>query len=764
MNGEFAYVGKRMPFIAADRKATGQVKYTYDTYIPGALFGKLLMSPHAHANIRGIDTSRAEALPGVAAVVTFADSPKLRINPSIQKWMHHHPAFDFEDMYVISDKARFKGDIIGAVAAIDEKTADEAIRLIEVDYEVLPAVFDLNEAAKPGAPLIHDDFPTNISQEWEFPANRGDVEAAWAEGDVVVEDRVMTSRQHVMALEPLTCTARFEQGGELTVWTSNQRPFTIRKQLAELFGMPEGDINVIVGYAGGFFGEGNWPIVPVTVLLAQKAGKAVRLEYPKETYMLQTCVREVYDVCGKLAFTKEGRLLAGAVDLSVDSGAYFNRSNATTVSSMGAFQGQYRMPAARCRMRAVYTNTPMTGGSRGYGGPPAVLILEHLFDLAAEKLGIDPIELRIMNMKHMGEYAIQFPFETETQEKVLRLAAEKFGYTEKRARAKAEGIYRRGIGMGNYMDVSGGQPNEIMDRHCVMNLDEDGMITITQNHPDGGMNLLGACTQIAAETLGMRYEDFRHIHAQTKGALYDMGLAGNSGTYVMGNLYHKGAAEMKEKILEEAAALFECGSDALDIKESVIFVKAEPAKRMTVRELADRIIYNHQGPSRHVTVHASENPALNPAAVGTVFADIVVDTETGEIKVEKLLIVHDCGRAINPMGVEGQLQGAMMTGYGYAMFEDLAIDAEGVAQGNNYNNYKFSTTLDAPAMEVYIYEEEPPESGPYGAKGAGMSGVLGIPAAISNALYDATGVWLNEMPFTPERVLAALKKQGGFRP
>ena len=758
MSSDFTYVGKRMPFIAAEKKVCGQVKYSYDTYIPGSYFGKVLMSPHAHALIRSIDTSKAKALPGVVAVVTYEDAPKIKINPSIQKWSHDHSPLDIEDMYIISEKARYKGDVIAAVAAIDEKTADEAISLINVDYEILPAAFTIHDAVKPGAAPVHEESPSNVSQEWDFPGNRGDVEALWAESNVVVEDHVKTSRQYLMALEPLTCTARFEPDGGLTVWTPNQRLFTMRKQLAELFEMPEGSVNLICEYAGGGFGEGNWPIIPIAVLLAQKSGKTVRLEYPRETFVLGTCSREVYDVWAKLGFSKDGKLLAGATDITVDSGAYFNRSNATTGPTMGGFQGMYRMPATRCRMKAVYTNTPMSGGSRGYGNPQAVLILEHLFDIAAEKLGIDPIELRCMNMKRMGEFAIQYPFETETQEKALRLAAEKIGYAEKQKRNKVDGVYRRGIGMANYMDVSGGQPKEVMDRHCVMNLEEDGTITITQSHPDFGMNLLGSCTQIAAETLGMRYEDFRHIHASTRGALYDVGLGANSGLYGMGNLYKKGATEMKEKILELASEFFECDADGLDIKDSVIFEKADPSKKMTIKDLADQTIFNLQRPSHHVTVRASFRPTQNPSAVGTVFSDICVDTETGEIKVEKLLIVHDCGRAINPDMVEGQLEGAMMTGYGFAMFEDLAIDANGVAQGTNFNSYKLATTLDTPVMDINLFEEEPPESGPFGAKATGMSGVIGVASSIANALYDATGVWLDEMPFTPERVLAALKK------
>jgi len=759
MSQEFTYVGKRVPYLAVKEKVTGQVKYPVDNYIQGEFFGKVLMSPHAHARILSMDTSKARALPGVAAVVTYDDVPKIKVNPAILKWSHDFSPLDREDMYIIREKARYVGDVIAAVAAIDEKTADEALSLINVKYEVLPAVFTIKDALKPGAPLVHDDLTSNISQEWDFPGNRGDVEAEWEKSDVVVEDRVKTSRQYLMQLEPLTCTARFEPNGELTVWVPNQRMFQMRKQIAELFELPEGSVNLVCEHAGGGFGEGNWPIIPIAVLLAEKSGKPVRLEYPRETFVLGTNSREVYDVWGKLGFSKEGKLLAGAVDLTVDSGAYFNRSNATTGPTMGGFQGLYRMPLTKCRMKAVYTNTPMSGGSRGYGNPQAVLVLEHLVDLAAEKLGIDPLELRCMNMKRMGEFAIQFPFETETQEKALRRAAEKIGYAEKRKRDKADGIYRHGIGMANYMDVSGGQPKEIMDRHCIMNLDEDGKITVTQSYPDFGQNLLGACTQIAAETLGMRYEDFRHVHASTKGALFDVGIGANSGLYGMGNLYKKGAGEMREKILEAAAEKLGCTADGLDIKDSVIFLKADPEKKISLKELADHLVNNAEQPSHHITVRASFRPTENPASVGTVFADIRVDTETGEIKTEKLLIVHDCGRAINPAMVEGQLEGAMLTGYGLAMFEDPAIDANGVARGVNFNSYKLASTLDAPELDVNLFEDEPPESGPFGAKSTGMSGTIGVASAIANALYDATGIWLDEMPFTPERVLAALKAQ-----
>lgn len=759
MNDNYTYVGKRMPFLGNKRKATGSVKYTVDKKVRGELFGKLITSPHPHALIKSMDIAEAEMIPGVHAIITFEDIPKIKINPAVIKWMHHHPGFDPEDYYIIGDKARFHGEIIGAVAAIDEKTAIEAIEKIKVEYEVLPAAFDVFEAQKPDKVNIHDHAEHNISQRYSFFGNHGDTEEVFKNAKIIVEDGVETSRQHVMALEPLTTIAEFDENNFLTVWTAVQRPMTFRKQIAEIFDMPEASINVICENAGGFFGEGNFPPVPVTVALAKKAKRPVKLEFSREEFVVETPCRERYHLYGRLAFSDDGTLLAGEEDMIVDSGAYFNRSNATSNPQLGAFSGTYRMPNFKGEMTAVYTNTPTSGGCRGYGGPQAALLLEHLMDLGAEKLGIDRVDIRVKNFKRTGENSIQFPMETETQEKVMRLAAEKIDYDEKKKRNKVDGVFRRGIGFGNYFDVSGGQPREIMDRHCIMNLEEDGTVTILNNHPDGGMNLLGTSTQCAAESSGIKYEDFRHVHGETKGALYDMGLAANSGMYGMGNLFAKAGEKLKKEILGAAAKYFEVESSELEMKESVVFMKNNTDKKISLKELSESIIYNHKGPSEQISIKESFNPFFNPSAVGTVFADAKVDMETGEIIVEKIVIVHDCGTAINPMGVEGQLQGGVAMGYGYAMFEDLCVDSKtGKVQANNFTKYKLPSTLDLPEIEAIIYEE-PTKTGPFGAKGVGMSGVMCVPAAIANALYDATGIWLESMPFTPEKVLAAIKKK-----
>lgn len=759
MNKELSYVGKRYASVSAREKAVGAAKYSVDVQVPAMLVGKCLTSPHAHAQIVRIDKSEAEQLPGVAAVITWEDIPQRLINPSIQKWMHHHAAHDTEDMYVISEKARHVGDIIAAVAAVDEATAQEALKRIRIEYEILPAAFTLSDAMKPGAAVVHEYAKDNIAQEFAFPGNRGDVEAEFARSDVVVETTVATSRQHMMPLEPLTCLASFDVNGELTCWTPSQRPMTFRKQLAELFDIPETKINLICEFAGGFFGEGNWPIVPVCVALAKKARKPVRVEFTREEFVSVTPTREVYVASGKLGFKSDGTLLAGSEDLLVDSGAYFNRSNATCMASFGCFSGVYRMPSFRGGLKAVYCNTPATGGARGYGAPAALLLLEQLMDMAAERLGLDPLELRLKNIKRMGEAALFYPMETDTHFDLIKLGAEKIGWKDKRSRNKENDTQRRGIGMCTYWDVSGGQPFEIMDRHCVMTLEEDGSVTVTLNHPDGGMNLLGSCAQVAAEVSGLRPEDFRFVHAATKGARYDMGIAANAGMFGMGNLFVEAGVALRKEILAAAGKRLGREPDELDIRNSEIFVKGDEQGTLTVGELADTSVYNHTGPSHHVTVAASFNPVKNPGSPGAVFVDLQVDVETGEIKIDKLLLVHDCGRAINPQTVEGQLQGGLINGLGYALYEDLSINPRnGVVEGNNYNRYKLPSTLDLPETEVIVFEE-PCQSGPFGAKGLGMSGTIGVPAAVANALYDAIGVRLTAMPFTAERVLSAITEK-----
>jgi xanthine dehydrogenase molybdenum-binding subunit len=566
----------------------------------------------------------------------------------------------------------------------------------------------------------------------------------------------------MMPLEPLTVVTGFEPSGELTIWMPCQRPMTFAKKIAQVFGIPEGKVNLVCEYAGGFFGESNWTPLPICVALAQKSHRPVKLEFTREETVLNSASREVYIAKGAAGFEADGTLCALKEELIVDSGAYFNRSSACTMVGMSSFSGLYRCANVSGEAKAVYSNVPMASGARGYGGPAAFFLLEQLMDEAAEKLGMDPVALRLKNAKQLGDFGHAFPLETATLASVIETGAEKIGWAEKKQRDRVDAGLRRGVGMAAYYDVSGGQPFERFDRNVEMQLGEDGPVTAIFNHPDGGMNLLGTMAQITAEVLGVAYEDVHFVTASTEGKLFDAGMAGNSGLYTVGNAIVKAASALRERILAEAAGQLELAAGDLVIRDGAIYAAEDDKPLLTLSELANKAIYEGTGASRSIAVVESYHPTANPNPFGAVFADVAVDVETGDVKVEKLVLVHDIGRAINPTTVEGQLEGGMSLGVGYALFEDASIDPEtGALRGDNFNTYRLPSTLDLPEMEVVLWEEPAP-SGPFGGKGVGMCGVIGIAPAIANAIYDAVGVRLTELPMTPERVLAAIKSGVGL--
>jgi len=765
MNEDLSVVGKRLPHLEACDKATGAAKYAVDIRIPGMLAGKILTSPYAHAKIKKIDKSKAEKLPGVEAVITWNDIPHKLLNPSVQEYVLRDAQNEISDMYILSEKARFCGDIIAAVAAVDQATAEAALELIQVEYEVLPAVFDPTEAIKPGAPLVHDFAKQNISKHYKSPNSQGDVEKGFQEADVIVEITLRTSKQHITPLEPCTCVASFDVSGNLNVWISSQRHFIYRRKLAELFDLTERTVNVISQRLGGGFGEANWTAIPICVALAKKTRKPVKLEYTRKESLLNTPTREAYVETGKLGLKKDGTIIALQENLLSHGGAYFSRAIATAVVNMSNFIGLYRCPNTSAEVDAVYTNVPFSGGNRGYGGPQAFLLLEQLVDMGAEELGMDPLEVRLKNLKHMGELThIGLPLETDTQEKCIRTGAERIGWKEKRGKNRAKGTMKYGVGMATYFDVSGGQPHEIFDRNVEIKLTEDGEADVIIGIPDMGTNLIGTAAQIAAEVMGLRYEDIHMVHGETERCLWDPGIGANAGLYGVGNGVMRAATEIRKQLLEEASKKLDAAPDELDIKDRKVYIKADPSKNMTVAEICQDSIYGKEAIhdlKGHCNIFAkiSFTPTLNPAPTGAVFADIEVDTETGRINILKLVLAQDCGKAINPTTVEGQLEGAATLGIGFAIFEDYYLNPQtGALESTNFNTYKIPSSLDLPDMEIALIEEPVP-SGPFGAKGVGMCGMMGIGAAVANALYDAVGIRITDMPFTPEKVLQALKNK-----
>jgi xanthine dehydrogenase molybdenum-binding subunit len=761
MSQELSVVGKRLPRWAASEKATGTAKYLADIKLPGMLAGKILFSPHAHAKILKIDRSRAEKLPGVEAVITWEDVPKTLYNPNKLDLILVHPELEFKDMYVLSEKARFVGDRIAAVAAVDGATAQEALELIEVRYEVLPAVFDPIEAMKPGTPKIHDYAESNVSVHFSFPVAWGDVEKGFQDADVVVEETFRTAGNHTCQLEPCTCIASFAPDGRLTVWSPSQHAFLHRRKVAEIFEMPEGMIRWITPHVGGAFGKyGSLSLEPVCVALAKKAGRPVKLEFSREEDLFATETRQRFVSTGKIGVKRDGTITALQQKMIVDGGAYYTHNFSTTAVNMGGFTGLYRCPNVAAEATCVYSNVHPTGGVRGYGNHEGTCVLEQLVDMAARKIGMDPLEMRLKNSKKAGDLSSTgLPMETCTFEEMIKLGAEKIGWKEKKMQKKERGRKRYGIGMGIAMDVSGAHPHNIQHRNAFIKFNEDGSANLLVNAADIGQNVIGAMVQIAAETLGLKYEDIHVVAGDTDSTLYDIGQHASGGCYQIGHAVINAAQQAKIQLLERAAKRLEMSPDDLEVKERRIFAGSDPTKEISIQEVVKEAMYNFKGEHLNISGKGSFSPKLNPPPFSVVFTEVEVDTETGEIKVLKILYLADPGRAINPATVEGQLEGAIALSLGYVLSEDYIINREtGALESDNFNTYKLCSALDMPETEVVLYEKPVP-SGPFGAKGIAQGAMAAVTPSIANAIYDAVGVFITDMPATPEKILQGLKKE-----
>ena len=760
MSKELSVVGQRLPRWGASEKATGATRYLADIKLPGLLTGKILFSPHAHAKILSVDSSKAERLPGIEAVLSWKDVPKNLYNPNKLDLILVHPELEFKDMYVLSEKARFVGDRIAAVAAVDAATAQRALELIDVKYGVLPAVFDPLEAMKPGAPKIHDYAENNVSVHFRFPVAWGDAEKGFREADVVVEETFRTAHNHICQFEPCTCIASFAADGRLTIWSPSQHAFLHRRKLAEILQMPEGMIKWITPHLGGAFGKyGSLSLEPVCAALAKKAGRPVKIELSREEDLFGTEPRQRYISTGKMGVKKDGTLIAIQEKMIVDGGAYSTHNSSTTTVNMGGFTGLYRCPNVAAEATCVYSNVHPTGGVRGYGNHEGTCVLEQLVDRAAQKIGMDPLEMRLKNAKKAGDpSSTGIPMETCTFEEMIKLGAEKIGWKEKKARKKENGTRRYGIGMGIGMDVSGAQPFNIQHRNAFIKFNEDGSVNLLVNAADMGQNIIGAMIQIAAETLGLKYEDIHVVTGDTDSTLYDIGQHASGGCYQIGHAVMNAAQEARNQLLDRAARKLGVSPEDLEVKERRIFSRANPAKGISVGEVAKEAMYNFKGEHLNISGKGSFSPTLNPPPFSVVFTEVEVDTGTGEVKVLRILYVADPGRAINPATVEGQLEGAIAQSLGYVLTEDYTINKEtGALESNNFNTYKLPMTLDMPETEVVLYEQPVP-SGPFGAKGIAQGAMVAVTPSIANAIYDAVGVFITDMPATPEKILEGLKK------
>lgn len=752
-----AIIGKSIPRMDAPAKVTGRALYADDLKMPAMLYGKILRSPLAHALIKRIDVSKAKALPGVKDVITGADIPQVKYG----NWRLVPQSQD--ELALAVGKVRFVGDEVAAVCAIDADTAQEAIDLIEVEYEELPLILSVEEATAEGAALIHDESKGNVSLVRKI--DYGDLEAMFAKADYIREDTFKVHPVQHAYLEPCSCVAHSEEANRVTLWTSTQTPYIVQCLLASTLGLPENNVRVMKVQVGGGFG-GKMELRPwefCASFMAMRTGRPVKFTLTRADELAFGRRRHPMSIYSKVGFTKDGKLLAKDFQVMLDGGAY-NAMGPTATFLCGTFGNMlYNYPAYRYFGRHVYTNKPPASAMRGFGAPQAAFVAETQMNKAAEDLGIDPIDLRIKNAMQTGDVipdvaTISSCGFKECLEKVREIS----GWDEKRKNPKKG----KGLGIGCFSFISGGVFNWFNTKYnfsaAEVSVYEDGTAQLATMACDIGQGPDTAMRQILAAELGIPIENIRLIAMDTATTpKADLGTWGSRVTLMNGNAVIDAAKKIKEMLIPVLFEEMDLNQiHDIGFEDGRVFVKANPKKGLTFGECVYKALRGRRGePLTARGFYTPRNKGLvSPAfSFGAQVAEVDVDTGTGLIKVEKMYTAHDCGMPINKMAVEGQLEGAIQMGLGYALMENLVMDDKGRTLNTTFLDYKMPTAEDMPpgeSADVFTYEPE----GPYGAKEAGEGLAIPTAPAITHAVYQATGYRCMETPITPEKVLRALGK------
>jgi len=760
---EHVVVGRRVPRIDAPELAAGSAVFTDDIRLPGMLYGKILTSPHAHARILKIDASRAKALEGVKAVLTAADVPDTFYGVSPAR---------YDEQVLAKDRVRYVGDEIAAVAAVDERTCLEALKLIEVEYEILPAVFDPFEAMKDGAPQLHDHprFKNNINTrvDWHF----GDVEKGFAEADVVREHTFTGNRVYQQPMEPHCAVARWEAGDRLTLWTSTQVAHYVQHQMSRLLEIPEGDVRVIMTHCGGGFG-GKAEVNPLEIcatLFSRMTGKPVKMRYTREEMIRHGRGRHKQFIKMKIGVKRDGSITAVQEEAVLEGGAYSSFGIVAVYYAGAMVPTLYRLPAFKYDGYRVYTNLPACGAMRGHGCPHPRFAFEGVLDMLAEEIGMDPIELRLKNaMQPNSKTVNELDVGSCELEACLHAVRERSGWAEKKGKLPpGKGI---GIGCGGF--VSGaGYPiyrSKFPHSNAMIRVAEEGeAATLFVGEADIGQGSNTVLSQVAAEAMGIEFSAMRIVAADTELTPRGLGTYSSRVTLMGGNACRMAGEDVKRQVLDAAAELLEVPAEELEARAGRVFVKADPEKGLPWAEAAAQYFSVtgplvgkgwYSPPEALGGGHKGSTVGTSPAySFSACVAEVDVDLETGKVTVTRLTDAHDVGTAINPMSVEGQCEGACVMMLSEALLEDVLFDDEGRVRNPSLHDYLIATAGDAPEMDSTIVPSFEP-AGPYGGKECGEGSTLPVIGAIANAVSDAIGVRVSELPITPERVRALLREK-----
>ena len=732
-------------------KVTGRARFAADYNLPGQLIGKVLRSPHAHARIKSIDTSKAEALPGVKAVVTrddFADMPN-------EYALAGELVINFHDVtrnMMAREKVLYDGHPVAAVAATSEAVAREALGLIKVQYEVLPHVIDVVEAMKPGAPLLHEnqytagvtpkpDRPSNIAKRLEFAI--GDVATGFAQADVIIEREFSTKPVHQGYIEPQACLASCTEDGQVDLWTSTQGQFVFRSQCATLLQMDVSKIRVIpTEIGGGFGGKNNVYNEPLAILLSKKAHRPVKMVMTREEVFRATGPTSGANVKVKIGCTSDGRITAAEAELNYQAGAFAGSS--VGPASMCAFT-RYDLQNVHVVGHDVTVNRPKVAAYRAPGAPIAAFAVESVIDEMAERLGIDPIDFRLKNAAKAGTRTYYGP------------TLGPIGYVETLEAAKAHPHYSAPLGPNQGRGVATGFWFNIgNETSASLNLNEDGTLALMIGTIDVAGGHRASLAMMVAEELGVELDRVRPMVADTASIGYNFITAGSRGTFAGGMACTMAARDMIEKLRQRVARIREVPLEQVAWKDGSA-CPAEGASSsfepMTLAQIAK--VAGKTGGS--IAGHAEINAQGAGPGFGTHIADVEVDRETGAVKVLRYTVVQDVGKAIHPAYVEGQLQGGAAQGIGWALNEEYVYGPDGVLQNPGFLDYRVPVASDLPRIDTVIVEVPNPNH-PYGVRGCGEVPIIAPMATIANAIKHAVGVRLCEQPMWPPRVLKALEE------
>ena len=746
---EFRVVGTRPVRHDGTDKVTGRAVYGADYTMAGLLHGAILRSPHAHARIRSIDTRKAESLPGVKAVVTARDLPESG-DRIVDLGEGQTPLKYIRGNVLASDKALYRGHAIAGVAATSPHIAAEAVKLIEVDYEVLPCVLNAPDAMRDGAPILDDNLKTEeFGQKKDQPSNvaahirheLGNIEQGFSQADIIVEREFNTATVHQGYIEPHNATALWNQDGRVLIWCSTQGAFTVRDATACVLDLPVSQVRVTPTEIGGGFG-GKIPVYlePVAALLSRKSGRPVKVVMSRKDVFEGTGPTPGSFIRVKIGATVDGKITGAQAYLAYEAGAY--PGSMVGPGAMCVFAA-YDIPNVQIDGYDVVVNKPSTAAYRAPGATNAAFATETVVDEIAQKLALDPVEFRLRNAAREGTRRADGPkYRSIGCVEVLEAMRNHPHYT-----APLEGPNRgRGVGVGFWFNVG-------LESSCTISVNADGTVNLVEGSTDIGGTRTSVAMQ-AAEVLGIRAEEVQPTVVDTDSVGYTAVTGGSRTTFATGYAAIEAARDVVRQMRERAARIWEVDVESVEAESGVFRCKTNPKLQLTFKELAGQLSASGGPVVGRATV--------NPKGVGGSFAgnivDVEVDPETGKVTLLRFTAVQDVGKAIHPSYVEGQMQGGSVQGIGWGLNEEYYMSAEGTMMNSSLLDYRMPTTLDVPMIDTVIVEVPNPGH-PFGARGVGEANIIPPPAAIANAIHHAVGVRMNRLPMSPVAVMEAIWKK-----